>query len=275
VHIALPNHLRPRRQKIFGPAPAWPLDRHAKACIWAAAHTYNLEHRQKGQHIGPLTWATLRVLKALLWGFHDADGSGRCFPKYETIAKVAKCTRSTVHVALRALERAGLLDWAWRIQRVWREETDQLLGGIRRVLQVVRTSNAYRLIAPSVGTKPCKSENPTGPLNREKKEGGARLDGARVMQEEPSQPPPAPPDRPVIAPQREHGTGAGERLSHTERAAIVARMDNKQAPRQDWDLYSLVLDDAVTSLITNEQSVNGRTQQELLTDCPRDNRSRS
>jgi hypothetical protein len=44
---------------------------------------------------GPLTWATLRVLRALLWRFHGADGGGRCFPAYEKIAAAAKCCRDT------------------------------------------------------------------------------------------------------------------------------------------------------------------------------------
>lgn len=55
VHIALPNHLRPRRDKIFGPAPEHRLDGNAKARIWAAADAYNAKHRCPRQHWGPLT----------------------------------------------------------------------------------------------------------------------------------------------------------------------------------------------------------------------------
>ena len=67
---------------------------------------------------GPLTWATLRVLRALLWRFHGADGGGRCFPRYERIATAAKCHRDTVNVALKALEDAGILTWVHRIARI-------------------------------------------------------------------------------------------------------------------------------------------------------------
>ena|SRR5437764_13932367 len=82
------------------------MDSNAKARAWAAAGSYNARTRQRGQHQGPLTWATLRVFRVLLWRFHDADGGGRCFPSYERIAAAAKCARSSVNVALRALEDA-------------------------------------------------------------------------------------------------------------------------------------------------------------------------
>ena len=107
-----------RREKIFGAAPAWPVDRNAKARVWAAAGAYNAQYRQPGQHQGPLTWATLRVLRALLWRFHGADGGGKCFPSYERIAVAAKCARSSVAVAIKALEDAGVLTWVNRITRI-------------------------------------------------------------------------------------------------------------------------------------------------------------
>jgi DNA-binding MarR family transcriptional regulator len=131
-----------RREKIFGPAPSYVLKVHEKARIWAAAQAYNARNRRPGQHQGPLTWATLRVLRALLWHFHGADGGGRCFPSYEALAKAAKCARSTVALALKALEAAGLLTWVNRIARL-RD-------------QVIRISNAYRLRIP-------ESENRTRP----------------------------------------------------------------------------------------------------------------
>ena len=56
------------------------------------------------------------VLEALLWGFHNAV-TGRCFPSYERIVKRARCARSTVYEAIRALERVGILTWVNRIVR--------------------------------------------------------------------------------------------------------------------------------------------------------------
>ena len=55
--------LRPRREKVFGPPPERHLDGNAKARVWAAAAAYNAQNRRPGQHQGPLTWATLRVLR--------------------------------------------------------------------------------------------------------------------------------------------------------------------------------------------------------------------
>jgi hypothetical protein len=147
LRIALPNHLRPRREKIFGPAPEHPLDGNAKARVWAAAGAYNAAHRQPRQHWGPLTRATMDVLKTLLWRFHGADGGGRCFPSFERIAAVAKCCRDTVCEAIKALEQAGLLTWVNRITRIRRRERD-LFGAWGSVWQVIRTSNAYRFGDP-------------------------------------------------------------------------------------------------------------------------------
>jgi hypothetical protein len=236
LQLVLPRHLRPRREKIFGPAPSHHLDGNAKARLWAAAGAYNTANRKPGQHQGPLTWATLRVLRALLWRFHGADGGGRCFPSYEKIAAVARCARSSVAVALKELEDAGLLTWVNRIARIRRRERD-LFGHWVTVLEVVRSSNAYHFLDPIVamrGRKPPKSENRTGPQNRDLKPEGARLDGARVMQGGLPQAPPVPTERPAIAPRGEHDSGTGGRLSAEERAAIVARMDAGTATRADW-----------------------------------------
>jgi hypothetical protein len=116
--------LRPRREKVFGPPPERHLDRNAKARIWAAAAAYNVSQRRPGQHQGPLTWATLRVLRVLLFRFHGADGGGRCFPAYEKLAAAAKCARSSVAVALHALEETGLLTWVHRLARQRRHERE-------------------------------------------------------------------------------------------------------------------------------------------------------
>jgi Helix-turn-helix domain len=238
LHIALPNHLCPRREKIFGPAPSHPLDGNAKARVWAAAAAYNAAYRQPRQHWGPLTRATMDVLKAILWRFHGADGGGRCFPSFERIAAVAKCHRDTVCEAVKALEQAGLLTWVHRITRIRRRERD-LLGAWGSAWQVIRTSNAYRFIDPldrMRGRNSCKSENPARPLSPEKKTDGARLDGARVTPEGSPRPPPVPLDPPVIALRREHGSAVGAPLSPQERATLTARLDTSPT-KADWALY--------------------------------------
>ena len=244
MRIALPNHLRPRRDKIFGPAPSHRLDGNAKARVWAAANAYNSANRVPRQHQGPLTWATLRVLRVLLWRFHGADGGGRCFPRYEKIATAAKCCRDTVNVAVKALEDAGLLTCVHRLTRIRRREQD-LFGHWGSVWQVIRTSNGYSFLDP-LDREPgrrvwCKSENPAQPQNREKKREGARLDGAQVISEAGSTPPPRQAEPSAIALQREQAAEIGGLLSDVERSALVRRLDTNPT-KADWVAYDRELE---------------------------------
>ena len=169
LSTALPNHLRPRREKVFGPARGISLDRNAKTRIIVFAKAWNAKHRQPGQHRGPLTRAYHEVLEALLWGFHNSK-SGQCFPSYEAIAEKAQCCRDTVYEAIRALERAGILTWVNRIVREQVRELD-LFGKWASRWRIVRTSNAYvfRDPLPCAEGRPdhgysSKSENPPGTL---------------------------------------------------------------------------------------------------------------
>jgi hypothetical protein len=149
-----------RREKVFGPGRAVPLDRNAKARIAVYARAWSARNRQPRQHRGPITRAFLDVLQALLWGFHNSR-TGCCFPGYEAIAAQAECARSTVAEALKALEWSGVLTWQNRITRILVRERD-LFGQWASRWQVIRTSNAYvfRDFAS-------KSENPTGTQNQE------------------------------------------------------------------------------------------------------------
>ena len=157
-----------RREKLFGPGRAVPLDRNAKARILAYAKAWGARHRQPGQHRGPITRAFLEVLEALLWGFHNAR-SGCCFPSYETIAEKADCARSVVAEALKVLELAGVLTWVHRIARIQVRERD-LFGRIASRWRVIRTSNAYAFRDPQQrleGVAASKSENRPGTLYQE------------------------------------------------------------------------------------------------------------
>jgi hypothetical protein len=157
-----------RREKVFGPGRAVPLDRNAKARVFAYAHAWTARHRQPGQHKGPITRAFLEVLEALLWGFHNSR-SGGCFPSYERIAEKADCARSTVAEALKALEWAGVLTWQHRITRI-RERCRDLFGRNGWRWRVIRTSNAYVFRDPKAtvsGRFSSKSENRTGTLDQE------------------------------------------------------------------------------------------------------------
>jgi hypothetical protein len=159
----LPTHLRQRRQKVFGPGRAVPLDRNAKVRLAAYARAWSARNRRPGQHKGPITRAFLDVLQALLWSFHNSR-DGRCFPSYQRIAENAGCARSTVAEALRALEWAGVLTWQHRITRI-RERCRDLFGQDAWRWRVIRTSNAYVFRDPKpqlAGVLASKSENPTG-----------------------------------------------------------------------------------------------------------------
>ncbi len=132
---------RPKREKVFGEGCAIPLDRNAKARIWAYALARTARLRRPGQHRGPLTRATLDVLRALLWHFHNRT-SGRCFPSYERIADSARVHRATVARAIAALEREGVLTWENRLVR--QRVAIEGLFGPQWVMVPRRTSNAYR-----------------------------------------------------------------------------------------------------------------------------------
>ncbi len=149
-----------RPDKVFGPGTWVPLDRNAKARILAYAEARTAALRMPGQHRGPLTRAYLDVLRALLWGFHNAR-SGCCFPSYERIAEAAKVCRSTVAAAIQALRDLGVLSWENRL--VWQRVTRPGLLGPEPVRLPRRTSNAYQLLDPQLRARPVlpKSKNPT------------------------------------------------------------------------------------------------------------------
>jgi hypothetical protein len=159
---------RNRREKVFGPGRAVPLDRNAKCRIAAYARAWSARNRQPRQHRGPITRAFLDVLQALLWGFHNSR-SGCCFPSYEAIAARADCARSTVAEALKALEWAGVLTWQNRITRI-RERCIDLFGRHGWRWRVIRISNAYVFSDPQAGLQgriSSKSENRSETPNQE------------------------------------------------------------------------------------------------------------
>ena len=152
-----------RREKVFGPGRAVPLDGNAKARIAAYAKAWSARNKQPR----PITRAFLDVLEALLWGFHNSR-TGCCFPSYEAIAAKAACCRSTVAEALRALEWAGVLTWQNRITRTVVRQRD-LFGRWSNRWTVIRTSNAYVFSDPMAENSHFRaaSENPTGTQNQD------------------------------------------------------------------------------------------------------------
>jgi hypothetical protein len=108
--------MRSRREKVFGPGRAVPLDRNAKARVMAYARAWSARNKQPWPAKGPITRAFPEAREALLWGFHNSC-TGCCFPSYEAIAVRAEYHRDTVREALTALEWAGVLTRQNRITR--------------------------------------------------------------------------------------------------------------------------------------------------------------
>jgi AraC-like DNA-binding protein len=161
ISNALPKHLRPRREKVFGDGRPRPMERNAKARVMAYARPFT-RRTEKGKHYGQLTPKYLDVLEALLWGFHNAR-TGLCFPSLAKIAEAAKCAPSTVAEALKALEATGVLSWVNRIVRI-RERCEDLFGNLGTRWRIIRTSNAYHFHDPKgAGSQafPSKSEFPS------------------------------------------------------------------------------------------------------------------
>jgi hypothetical protein len=164
LSVVIANHLRPRREKVFGEGPRVPLEREAKVRIMHLARA--LTHKtEPGKHYGVLTGKFVDVLHAMLWLIHDGR-SGQCNPSYETIAGKAGCAISTVCEAIKALELAGLLSWVNRIVRVRVRERD-LFGHWATTWRVLRTSNAYVFHDPKAAER-SKTEIRSGPPNNYK-----------------------------------------------------------------------------------------------------------
>ena len=122
----------PRREKVFGPGRAVPLDRNAKARIAAYARAWSARNRQPRQHRGRSpapSWTCWRRC----CGASTTAASGCCFPSYEAIAAKAECARTTVAEAIKALEWAGVLTWQHRITRI-RERVQRPVRAMRLAL---------------------------------------------------------------------------------------------------------------------------------------------
>ena len=113
-----------RREKVFGPGRAVPLDRNAKARICRLCP--RLERAGAPAGSAPAARSPAPSLKC--WrrccGASTTAAAATCFPSYEKIAEMAECARSTVAEALKALEWAGVLTWQNRITRILVRERD-------------------------------------------------------------------------------------------------------------------------------------------------------
>ena len=89
--------------------------------------------RQKGEHGGPATHATIRVFRALLFRFANT-ATGVCLPGYKALAQAARTCERTAERAVKRLEALGVL-WVHARHAVWIAPDGTEVR--------VRTSNGY------------------------------------------------------------------------------------------------------------------------------------
>ena len=158
-----------RREKVFGPGRAVPLDRNAKARIAAYARAWSARNRQPGQHKGPITRAFLEVLEALLWGFHNSR-SGVLLPELRGDRRQG---RVLPRHGLRGAEGAGV----GRRADLAEPHHPRRGAPARSVRPLVEPLDGHphlqrlRVPGPESRSSPAvfaaKSENPTGTPNQE------------------------------------------------------------------------------------------------------------
>ncbi len=157
--------IRVKRERRYGEPETLTIDRNLRVRLWVAAKAYNATEKTKGEHGGPLTHAMLRVFGELLFYFAGKRG---CWPAYEQIAAKAGVARSTVALAIRALENAGFIRVINRIVRVDHWMTD-MFGRRVRIMAIERLSNSYVFCwqhkAASNASFVSKSDNRPGPKN--------------------------------------------------------------------------------------------------------------
>ncbi len=124
-----------------------PISTKARAQIMERAELLERSTKAPGQRDGVLGQSALMVLRTLLCHFLDTK-SGRCDPSYKQIQKQTGFCVQTIAVALKRLERAGILDITRRIARkgaqLWNELTNRFVWRER----VEQQTNAYRVNLP-------------------------------------------------------------------------------------------------------------------------------
>jgi hypothetical protein len=124
-----------------------PISTKSRALVIDRAEALERSTKAKGQRDGVLGQSALMVLRALMCHFLDTK-SGRCDPSYKQIQKQTGFCVQTIAVALKRLERAGILDITRRMVRrgaqIWNELTGRFVWRER----VEQQTNAYRVNFP-------------------------------------------------------------------------------------------------------------------------------
>jgi hypothetical protein len=124
-----------------------PISTKSRALVMDRAEALERSTKAKGQRDGVLGQSALMVLRALLCHFLDTK-SGRCDPSYKQIQKQTGFCVQTIAVALKRLERAGILEITRRIARIGAKLWNELTGRFVWRERVEQQTNAYRVNVP-------------------------------------------------------------------------------------------------------------------------------
>jgi len=145
------DHARPwRKGSVFDPDGRFrrPISTKARAQILERAEILERTTKHKGQRDGVLGQSALMVLRALLCHFLDTK-SGRLDPSYKQIQKQTGFCMQTISLALKRLERAGILEITRRLIRTGRQVWNSLTGRFDLRVRVEQQTNAYRVNFPT------------------------------------------------------------------------------------------------------------------------------
>jgi hypothetical protein len=144
------EHSRPwRRGSVFDHGGEFhrPISTKSRALVMDRAEALERRTKAPGQRDGVLGQSALMILRALVCHFLDTK-SGRCDPSYKQIQKQTGFCVQTIAVALKRLERAGILDITRRIARKGAQLWNELTGRFVWRERVEQQTNAYRVNFP-------------------------------------------------------------------------------------------------------------------------------
>ncbi|MGD0046642.1 MAG: helix-turn-helix domain-containing protein [Bryobacteraceae bacterium] len=124
-----------------------PVSTKARALVMDRAEALERSTKAPGQRDGVLGQSALMILRALLCHFLDTK-SGRCDPSYKQIQKQTGFCVQTIAVALKRLERAGILDITRRMARKGAKLWNEFMGRFVWREWVEQQTNAYMVNVP-------------------------------------------------------------------------------------------------------------------------------
>ena len=124
-----------------------PISTKARALVMDRGEALERSTKAPGQRDGVLGQSALMVLRALLFHFLDPK-SGQLDPSYKQIQKQTGFCVQTISVALKRLERAGILEIKRRIERRGKQLWNELARRFVWLQWVEQMTNAYMVNVP-------------------------------------------------------------------------------------------------------------------------------